>query len=59
MDINILAKIYDDDNSLIGGVSFRSAKDKNIANQLSISPLVQVKVNSWHFGASYHISMGK
>lgn len=59
MDINILAKIYDDDNSLIGGVSFRSAKDKNIANQLSISPLVQVKVNSWHFGVSYHISMGK
>ena len=57
MDINLIGKLYSEENMFAAGVSFRSAKDHIGNQQLSLSPVIKTKLNRFTFGASYNIGM--
>lgn len=57
LDLNLIGKVYSDENMFAAGVSFRTAKDHIGSQQLSISPLIKGRVNRLTFGASYNIGM--
>lgn len=57
MDINIMGKVFNEDNLFAAGVSFRTSND-NVGNQqLSLSPIIKGKVDRFTFGATYNIGM--
>lgn len=57
IDLNLLAKVYSDDNLFAGGVSFRTADDVRGGQKVSISPLIKGRVGGLTFGATYNIGM--
>ncbi|QCX52646.1 PorP/SprF family type IX secretion system membrane protein [Elizabethkingia sp. JS20170427COW] len=59
MDLNLLAKLYNEDNSFGAGISFRTFSDKNGSQQNSISPIIKGKVNRFTFGAAYNFGLSQ
>ncbi len=57
LDLNLMGKVYSEENMFAAGVSFRTAKDHVGSQQLSISPIIKGRVNRLTFGASYNIGM--
>ncbi len=57
LDLNLIGKLYSEDNMFGAGVSFRTAKDHVGNQQLSLSPIIKAKLNRFTFGASYNIGM--
>lgn len=57
IDLNLLAKIKDEDRYLSLGVSYRTAKTSVGSTQLSLSPLLKVKLNQLTIGAMYQFAL--
>lgn len=57
LDLNIMAKLFDDVNMFGAGVSFRTSKDNVGSQQLSLSPLIKAKINKLTFGAVYNFGL--
>lgn len=57
VDLNLMGKVFNEDNLFAAGISFRTAND-NVGNQqLSLSPIIKGKVDRFTFGATYNIGM--
>lgn len=59
LDINLIGKLYNDENQFSAGVSLRTGKDSVGSSQLSLSPILKAKINRLNIGATYNFSMGK
>ncbi len=59
MDVNLLAKFFNDTNLFAAGVSFRAARDQVGGQQLSLSPIIKGTINRFTFGASYSFGMSE
>lgn len=59
LDINLIGKLYNDENQFSAGVSLRTGKDSVGSSQLSLSPIIKAKINRFNIGATYNFSMGK
>lgn len=57
VDINLLAKVHGDYDYFAFGVSYRTAKSSVASEQLSISPLIKIKLNRLHIGATYNLGL--
>lgn len=57
IDLNLLAKVYNDDNLFAAGVSFRTANDNVGSQQLSFSPIIKAKIKQITFGAAYNLGL--
>lgn len=57
VDLNLMGKVFNDENLFAAGVSFRTANDHAGKQQLSLSPVIKGKVNRFTFGASYNLGL--
>ncbi|MFC6267329.1 PorP/SprF family type IX secretion system membrane protein [Frigoriflavimonas asaccharolytica] len=56
-DYNLMATVKSDFNSFSAGASFRSVQNRFDNQQLSISPVVKVKLNNLMIGATYNLGL--
>lgn len=57
VDLNLMGKVFNEDNLFAAGISFRTANDHVGNQQLSLSPIIKGKVDRFTFGATYNIGM--
>ncbi|WP_297984823.1 PorP/SprF family type IX secretion system membrane protein [uncultured Chryseobacterium sp.] len=57
VDLNLMGKVFNEDNLFAAGISFRTANDHVGNQQLSLSPVIKGKVDRFTFGATYNIGM--
>lgn len=57
MDFNLLANVYNGDNAVSLGASYRTENNHYGAQRLSLSPIVKVKLNQFSFGATYNFGL--
>lgn len=57
MDLNLMAKVFNDRNLFSTGVSFRTAVDSFGNQQLSLSPIIRGKIDRFTFGATYNMGL--
>ena len=57
VDLNLMGKVFNEDNLFAAGISFRTANDHVGSQQLSLSPVIKGKVDRFTFGATYNIGM--
>lgn len=57
IDVNLLGKIFSEENMFAAGVSYRMATDKVGKQQLSLSPIIKGKLNRFTFGAAYNFGL--
>ncbi|WP_018675992.1 PorP/SprF family type IX secretion system membrane protein [Riemerella columbina] len=59
IDLNLLAKVKNEDNYFAGGVSYRTSKSAVGSQQLLLSPVIKTKFNGLSFGATYNFNLSK
>lgn len=57
VDMNLIAKVHGEDDYFAFGVNYRTAKSSVGSEQLSISPLIKIKLNRLHIGATYNLGL--
>lgn len=57
LDLNLVANLYNENNAVGVGVSYRTEKNHYGGQRLSLSPLLRLKLNQFTFGATYNLTM--